>query len=104
MAEKFPNGNQETCKSCFYKETNNGEIYGNVNCANPEKSEVIESVACPRWANTGCYTGTAVHSYVSFNFLMCFKALFFRMALKKMKFIKVAQVLKLRVSRSLRMF
>ena len=72
MAEKFPNGNQDTCKTCFFKETNNGEIYGNVNCGNPEKSDVIESVTCPRWANTGCFTGTAVHSFVSFKFFFFF--------------------------------
>ena len=39
---------------------------GNKNCQDPDKlPETKDEGKCPRWANVGCYTGTAQHEVVS---------------------------------------
>ena len=34
VAEKFPDGKQKSCHTCFYKEENDGTVSGNTNCPN----------------------------------------------------------------------
>jgi len=59
VAEKFDNGKQDTCEVCFYRETLDGDVEGNTNCQDPDAREARDIMDCPRWANVGCFTGTA---------------------------------------------
>ena len=50
---------QESCYACTYLEQENGDVIGNSNCL--DNADKFESVACPIYANAGCYTGSNTH-------------------------------------------
>ena len=62
VAEKLNESNhkQSECVVCSYVESDNGDIQGNVNCPDTPTDEMKQ--ACPVWANTACFTGSAVHN------------------------------------------
>jgi len=64
-ASKFSSKSpQEECFACSYIQKENGDVIGNVYCADdPDKLE-NGNVKCPMYANAACYTGTSAH-YVS---------------------------------------
>ena len=64
-AQMFSEPNpQDNCFTCTYIERDNGEVEGNIFCADEPGKLNSSSYACPMYANAACYTGTNAH-YVS---------------------------------------
>lgn len=52
---------QDSCFTCNYIQKDNGDVEGNVFCADEPDQLEDAAVACPMYANAGCYTGTVAH-------------------------------------------
>ena len=56
---------QDSCLACSYVESDNGDVSGNYNCLKPESNST--SLACPKYANAGCYVGLNTHEVSYFK-------------------------------------
>ena len=53
--------NQESCYTCSYIESSNGDVEGEKVCGDGSEQLKDGIRTCPTYANYGCYTGTNVH-------------------------------------------
>ena len=62
VAEQLNESNhkQDSCVTCTYIETENGDVQGNYNCPDSPTDEMKKS--CPVYANAACFTGSAIHN------------------------------------------